>query len=113
VRAAALSLRGRPSLPERELYVAAAEALACRRIAAELKEPETLDLALALVERALQLQPDESKNWLMLGVAEERRHRDAQAIEALEHALRLDPRDEHALERLERLRASSAARPER
>jgi len=112
VREAALSLLGRPSLPERELYVAAAEGLACRRIAAELKEPETLDLALALVERAVQLQPAESKNWLMLGVVEERRHRDAQAIEALEHALRLDPHDEHALERLERLRASSAARPE-
>jgi hypothetical protein len=112
VREAALSLLSRPSLPERELYVAAAEALACRRIAAELKEPETLDLALALVERAVHFQPDESKSWLMLGVVEERRHHDAQAIEALEHALHLDPHDAHALERLGRLSASSEARPE-
>jgi tetratricopeptide (TPR) repeat protein len=105
VRDAALTLLARPSLPERELYVAAAEALACRRIAAELKAPETLDLALALVQRAIQLQPDEAKNWLMLGVVAERQQHEVQAVEAFEHTLRLDPHNGPALEHLERLRS--------
>ncbi|HZL99185.1 MAG TPA: tetratricopeptide repeat protein, partial [Planctomycetota bacterium] len=105
VREAALSLLPRPGLPERELYVAAAQARACRRLALELKAADELDLGLALAQRAVAVQPGEAANWVMLGVAFERLQRVPEAIEAFERALRLDAACRPALERLARLRS--------
>jgi len=104
VRQAALALLPQRSLPERELYVAAAEARACRRIAAELEAPDDLDLGLELMQRAAALEPGEPANWVMLGVMHERKDDQPAAIAAYEHALTLDPHNPAALDRLVHLR---------
>ena len=104
VREAALALLPRPGLPERDLYVAAAEARACRRIAADLKAPDEIDLGLALMQRAAAMQPSEPANWLMLGIMHERKSEPHEAVKAYERVLLLDPHNPAALERLGHLR---------
>ncbi len=81
VQDAALRLRVLPTVPGRDLYVCSELALACRRIAQDLREPKELPFALDLVDEALRLQPDDRDGLVQRGLVLKRMGRldDAEA----------------------------------
>jgi tetratricopeptide (TPR) repeat protein len=84
---AAVELRAQPTAPGRELYVSTALAIACRRVAQDLKQPAQLPLALDLMDEALRLRPDDDDGIVQRGLVLQRLHRDTEAEQAYRDAL--------------------------
>ncbi len=86
---AADQLRTLPGIPERQLYVAAALARADARVAQGLKDAEAQPAALALLDEAISLQPDEGRTHLLRGLVLKRLGRFEEAEQACRRALEL------------------------
>jgi len=89
VISAADQLRTLPGLPERQLYVAAALARANARVAQGLKDAEAQPAALALLDEAIALQPQDGRTHLLRGLVLKRLGRIEESEQACRRAIEL------------------------
>lgn len=88
LRERALLLMDAPSTPAGELFVAPLLAFACRALAQHIaRSSDTVELALALLDRSLTLRPDEAFAWVQRGAVLRKLGREEAAAEAYLRAL--------------------------
>jgi tetratricopeptide (TPR) repeat protein len=89
VASAVQVLRGMPSRPGMDVYVAPSLSYACRRVAQDLRAPEQWPMALELVETSLKMAPEEIVAWVQRGLILKRMGRLDEAEQAYRKAIEL------------------------